>query len=109
MHSSLVGINVRKQGKWLFNPSCNVFVLNYLNLLFLVEHIKILILKETGQKEINNLAFSLLISLNYKKKKYCHLLLKKEKLLELPINTQKSQDILKVTEWYWTFFKLLYS
>lgn len=64
MHSSLVGINVCKQGKWLFNPSCNVFVLNYLNLLFLIAYIKILILKEVGQKEINNLAFILLTSLN---------------------------------------------
>lgn len=67
MHSSLVEKNVCKQGKWLFNPSCNVFVLNYLNLLFLVAHIKILILKEIGQKEINTYSFSLLISLNYKK------------------------------------------
>lgn len=64
-------------------------------------HIKILILKEIGQKEINTLAFSLLISLNYKKllsfiaKKEKK---RKEKLLELPINTQKSQNILKVIE-----------
>lgn len=105
MHPSLVGINVYKQSKWLFNPPCNLFVFNYLNLLLFVEHIKILILKEFDRKETNNFTFSLLISLN--DKNYLSLLLKnkpqKTKLLELPINIQKSQNILKVIE-YLTFF-----